>query len=65
MSKNFMYIYDIRTRTSCIININQIVWIDINAGTLMISTSSDKGLFHLDMESIENVIKVIRKGGKG
>ena len=64
MNENFMYIYDIRTRTSCIININQIVWIDINAGALMMSTSSDKGLFYLDMESIENVIKVIQKGGK-
>jgi len=64
MNENFMRVYDIRTRTSCIININQIVWVDINAGTLMMSTSSDKGLFHLDMESIENIIKVIQKGSK-
>lgn len=64
MSENFMCIYDIRTRTSCIININQIVWININARTLMMSAPSDKGLFHLDKESIEKVIKVIQKGGK-
>lgn len=64
MNDKFIYIYDVECKQSFIINTQQIVWIDINSQSMMMSASSDKGLFHLDEESTKAIIEVVNKGAK-
>ena len=61
MSDDFIVIYDTRDNTSYIININQIVWFEMNSRTLMLSAPSDKGLFYIDDESVEEILKAINR----
>ena len=64
MNDKFIYIYDVECKQSFIINTQQIVWIDINSQSMMMSASSDKGLFHLDEESTKAIIEVANKRAK-
>lgn len=57
--KNFIWITDTDCNWTVVININQIVWFDINAKTIMLSAPSNKGLFHTDKESMERLLERI------
>ena len=58
--ENFIWITDKDYGDTVVININQIVWFNVNNCTIMLSAPSDKGLFHIDSESMNRLIKRIK-----
>lgn len=61
MMRKFIWIADKDMDDTVVINIDQIVWFNMNTRTIMLSVPSDKGLFHTDEESMGRLFERIKE----